>query len=238
MGFKARIAGGTMLALVVLAAIHDVPVSATQEDIQFGDLMLAEAGYSGPKRALGDLTSFDTQLKAILAAQDTVIRIAPRDEEIPFDRAREPRDLFEMRKGLCYDRSRALEKLLAMMGLESRHVAIYSTAKRGALAALLTPGNDSHALTEVKTARGWMTIDPNTRWIGLTQDGRVVDIAGLRALDAAKTAWAGEGAQPHPIFSAPFVFVRGLYSRHGRFYSPYTPVPDVNWRQLVQNFTD
>ena len=37
------------------------------------------------------------------------------------------------------------------------------------------------------------------------------------------------------IYSAPFTWVYGFYSRHGRFYPPYNAVPDVNWGELAQN---
>jgi hypothetical protein len=37
------------------------------------------------------------------------------------------------------------------------------------------------------------------------------------------------------IDGAPFTWIYSLYSRHGRFYPPYDPVPDVNWAELAQN---
>ena len=35
------------------------------------------------------------------------------------------------------------------------------------------------------------------------------------------------------LFSKPFVYLPGLYSRHGQFYPPFTPIPDVNWRDFI-----
>jgi len=35
--------------------------------------------------------------------------------------------------------------------------------------------------------------------------------------------------------SNPVVFMYGLYSRCGRFYSPYSFSPDVNYSEFVQN---
>jgi hypothetical protein len=32
-----------------------------------------------------------------------------------------------------------------------------------------------------------------------------------------------------------FVFVYGLYSRHGGFYPPFVPLPDFDWAQLHHN---
>lgn len=239
MGTKARLAFcGLVLALAATAGLHNVSEAVTAEDTAFGERMLAEAGYTGPRRTF-DLATFDGQIAAIRAVQDTAIRIAAKDDEVPFDRTREPKDVYELRRGLCYDRSRVIEKLLAVIGLETRHVSVYKTAARGALAAVLTPGNDSHALTEVQTSKGWIAVDPNVRWIGLTADGQALDVGGLRGVDLASVRWDGDGAvRPHAIFDEPYTFIRGLYSRHGRFYPPYTPIPDVNWRQLASNFAD
>ena len=228
-----------LAAMTAVLAVHNVPDAVTEDDIVYGDRILAAAGYEGPKRGFGDLVLFENQIRAIAAVQDAVISMAKLDEEIPFGQAREPRDAFEQKKGLCYDRSRAIEKILAVIGFETRHVAVYGTDKRNALLALLTPGNDSHALTEVKTNKGWIAIDPNVRWMALTAEGQPLTVAGLRSLDMATARWsAGASAAPHPIFRKPYTFVRGLYSRHGRFYAPYSPIPDVNWRQLLENFSD
>lgn len=228
----------TTLALIVgLLAYNNVPDAPTEEDRVYGDRILAAAGYDGPKRDFGDLGRFENQILAIQAVQDAAITVAKLDQEIPTGQQREPRNVFEQKKGLCYDRSRAIEKMLAGLGFVVRHVAIYATVDRGRLAAVLTPGNDSHALTEVKTSKGWMLVEPNVRWIGLTAEGRPVDVDGLRALGTSNASWApGITGRPHPIFSKSFAYVRGLYSRHGGFYPPYAPIPDVNWRQLTQNF--
>lgn len=239
------IAAAASALVLAVFALHNVPDAVTEEDRDYGERILAAAGYTGAKREFGNLIAFDNvdafsnQFKAIAAVQDAVIRVAAQDDEIPFGHAREPRDAFEQKKGLCYDRSRTIEKLLAVLGLETRHVSVYATEGTSAIRALVTPGNDSHALTEVKTSRGWLAVDPNVRWMALTAEGTPLTVAGLRSIDMAHAAWASSPTvKPHSIFLKHFTFVRGLYSRHGRFYPPYTPIPDVNWRQLAQNFRE
>ena len=65
---------------------------------------------------------------------------------------------------------------------------MYSTVEAGsALGALATPDTLSHALTEVKTRRGWMIVDSRTRWAGLTADGRPMD---------GRWTWARFGRTP------------------------------------------
>jgi hypothetical protein len=44
--------------------------------------------------------------------------------------------------------------------------------------------------------------------------------------------------KPNELLTNPFIYVIGLYSRHGFFYPPYLPFPDVNVLQLKANWTD
>jgi hypothetical protein len=233
----------TGLAALVLAGsvlgLQNVSTAATDADRAAGEQILAAAGYSGASRDFGDLSLFDNQIKAIVAVQDAVLAMAPRNEPVAFDREREPRDLIELKYGFCFDRSRAIEKMLDGLGLETRHVAVYSTKKVSWLAALVSAQSPSHALSEVKTAKGWMLIDSNARWVGLTANREPVGASRLKTMAERKAGWAPESkARINGIFLSDFIFVRGLYSRHGRFFAPYVPLPDVNYLQLAGNLFD
>lgn len=225
-----------ILGLVATLITHDVSTEVTPDDAAYAERFLRETGH-------GDLigqtppADFDDQVNTILAVQDAVLSIASENEGIPFDKTRELRDLYEARAGLCFDRSRAIEKILTHMGFEARHAAVYSTEETGsALASLLTPKTPSHAVTEVKTQRGWLVVDSNRRWIGLTRGGAALDLAKLQAVEAGNQAWDPRVQEPmNRILRGPFTYVLGLYSRHGRFYPPYTPVPDVDWSQIPDN---
>ncbi|ODA68687.1 hypothetical protein A7A08_00519 [Methyloligella halotolerans] len=179
--------------------------------------------------------AFADQIALVRAVQRAVLDAAPVDDGIPLGQARELSDLMKRGKGLCYDRSRAIETVLNHYGMRTRHVSIFSTRESGStLEALATPRIPSHAVSEVLTEKGWMAIDSNRPWIGLTADGRAIGVADLQS-DARKE-WAQEvEADVNPIFRRPFTFVYGLYSRHGRFYPPYLPIPDINWRQFLYN---
>ena len=37
------------------------------------------------------------------------------------------------------------------------------------------------------------------------------------------------------IYRAPYTWLYGVYSRHGRFFPPYNAIPDVNWPEMAQN---
>jgi transglutaminase superfamily protein len=228
------------LALLVLglAAVYitsDVSTALTEDDKTYAARILRDTGHGA---VLDDArpTRYDQQIATILAVQDAVLTTAPKNKGLPLGQPRELRDLYEAKRGLCYDRSRAIEKILESLGFETRHAAVYSTKDASRLKALVTEKTPSHAVTEVKTDRGWLVIDSNRRWIGLTEDGKPVDLETLQDTSAGQ-AWDGRVKQDMSrILAGPFTYVIGLYSRHGRFYPPYTPVPDVDWGQLGYNF--
>jgi hypothetical protein len=238
------VAVGAVIITAVLGGVlaqNQVSSAVTEEDAIYVAKILQETGHGAVEQGGAASRSFDEQINLIAAVQDAVLAVAPKDEEIPFDRGREPRDLYELRQGLCFDRSRVIEKALNYAGLRTRHVAVYSTAQTGsALKSLATPQVSSHAVTEVETARGWMVVDPNARWIGLTAAGRPFTLAALKADPALAEAPNHPAAKDriNNIFRSDFTYVIGLFSRHGRFYAPYTPVPDVNWRQMLYNLSD
>jgi hypothetical protein len=102
--------------------------------------------------------------------------------------------------------------------------------------ALLTPGTSSHALTEVLIQKGWMAVDPDIPWIGLTNDLTVVSVRALQENAGKDYVWHNLAKTDHnDILKSDFSYVVGLYSRHGRFYPPYNPIPDINYPQFIFN---
>jgi hypothetical protein len=57
-------------------------------------------------------------------------------------------------EGLCFDRSRTLDKTFEFIGLPSRHVYLLYRQDRGFWSELFHYGQSSHAVTEVKTNMG------------------------------------------------------------------------------------
>ena len=222
--------------LTTLAWIHNVPTAPGRDDIRFIGAMLEERGWG---ELIGDTpATFEQEIRVVTALQDAVLARAPEHKGLPMKGTREPKFLYEARYGLCYDRSRAIEKGLAIFGFETRHVAVYSTKETGsAVRSLLTPQIPSHAVTEVNTSRGWLLVDSNRRWISLDFSHRPWSAADLHEAANSQSPlpeWSEENrVAMDGIFASPFAYVHGLYSRHGQFYPPYTPVPDVNWRDLL-----
>ncbi len=221
---------GFAAAGIAVAATHDVSCDVTPADRQALQTLPKVSALSSKP-----LSSLDEEIAAVIAVQDDILAAAPVDKEIPQGQSREVSDLLRAKQGLCYDRSRAIETALRALGFETRHAAVYSTAKTGsALESMAIPGVASPAVTEVRTRAGWMLVDSNVRWIGLTIDGKVIDLAALKS-DTARE-WSKQVRDaPSPIFADPFTWAYVLYSRHGRFFAPYNPIPDVSWPELMQN---
>ena len=222
--------------LAVVAWIHNVPTTLSDDDARYIHAMLEERGVR--ELVLQDTSTFDGEIRTIVAVQDAVLARAPEDKGLPLNTEREPKFLYEARHGLCFDRSRAIEKALILIGFEVRHLAVYDTSHtESAVVSLLTPGISSHAVSEVHTSRGWLVVDSNTRWISLDSGNTPRSAADLKRAVIAQSEvplWSPINRESMSgIFGTRFTFVPGLYSRHGRFYAPFTIVPDVNWGDLL-----
>jgi hypothetical protein len=218
-----------VLALVAgvigCASWHNVPTKVRQDQDAAHHLLQT----FGPAISMNCHRSFDAEISCVRLAQKIVWSVAPNMGGIPYGQPRGIEAVSRLHTGLCYDRSRAIEDLLVAMGFRIRHIAIYSDS------VFSRPPTPSHAMTEVRTSRGWMAVGSLAQWIGLSDKGQPVPIAHIaqNGLHAVNT----RNMMPsiRRMLSSHFVYVYGLYSRHGRFYAPYDRVPDVNWAQLVQN---
>jgi hypothetical protein len=235
---KARTAMLSLVVVLVCAllfsvlAYHQVSDRVTEEDRLFIPKYIGDQLLSTVRSQM----TYGNELDFILHVQRSVLAVAPGNEEIPFNTEREPKDLYLAKSGLCFDRSRVIEKILRYAGFETRHISIYSTKGISTpLKALMTPGVSSHAVTEVLTSRGWLVIDSNARWISVDSNGNPYSIKAVQSdIGAASILWAEP--LPSVIYKEGFLFIYGLYSRHGRFYPPHDFIPDVNYRELIQNW--
>ncbi len=211
-----------VVGCIVLGAAHAVETEVTPADAA------ALAGIlTGVPRARSGVLADD--IATIRAVQAAVLQTAPIHRPIPHGQTREPADLVRAAAGLCYDRSRAIEKALRLLGFDVRHVFLLSTAAHSPLAALVTPGVASHAVTEVETVAGWLVVDSNAPWISVDRTGRPVSMADLQ------DRLADVPPVPDGIYREPVWPIYGLYSRHGRFFPPFNGIPDVHWGELLGN---
>lgn len=201
-----------------LAAYTNVDTSLTPEDIavfknEFG---LQQQAFS---------SDYSKEIELIRGIQAKGFALAPLGKGIPDNYSREPIDLIRAAQGLCYDRSRTFDKALTYVGFETRHVYILYKEGQSFFSTLVHRGSASHAVTEVKTSRGWLLVDSNSAWIAVTRNGVPVDADNVwRRLDEFDDA-------PAQMLN-PWWAIRGMYSRHGRLYPPYIPFPDFNWNDF------
>ena len=214
----AVLVGSLCLAFVGLAFYTNVPTDLTPED----KAVFLEIGMKEPNVSL----SFEAQLAKITRLQQEVFKRAPVGEGIDEYESREPADLLRAGQGLCYDRSRMFDKGGNFLGLEARHVYLLYKQDKFFLSALMTKRHQSHAVTEIKTSKGWMFVDSNTPWIAVTRDGEPVD---------ADNVWKrfDEFENPPLYLKDPWWAIRGLYSRGGHFYRPYIRFPELNWSDFL-----
>ena len=101
---------GAVLAIgvVVLLAWHAVDNSVSAEDRKYIPRYLVGIRAMPPEAT----RTYEDEIDFVVRVQRAVLDVAPRNEGLPFGAEREPRDLFEARRGLCFDRSRVIEKIL------------------------------------------------------------------------------------------------------------------------------
>ena len=209
-----------LLATFTALMVHNnVPTAVTEEDIT----VFTSLGLERPQAS----RTFEEEITLIRKVQHEVFKRVPlSDYGIPEYEHREPADLMRFGKGLCFDRSRTFDKGFAYLGFPSRHVYLLYREGRSFSRAIFTYRQPSHAVTEVKTSRGWMFVDSNYEWIALTSNGEPV---------GADDVWKryAEFDNPPPYLAKPWWAIRGMYSRKGQFYGSGVPFPELNWADFA-----
>jgi len=220
-----------LLGLIILLYLNRVDNELTSEDIEFTTRFME--GTGGLDRPL----TYEKEITFIKKVQERVLSIACGNKGLPFERSREPRDLFLAKSGLCYDRSRTIEKILRASGFETRHLAVYELKGSRPPAVFFEKDLSSHAVSEVLTKRGWLVVDSNDPWISLDESGVPVSIEKI--MENAEKGGFSYDSELYPfmnnIFKDPFACIYGLYSRHGKFYPPHNFIPDINWGEFRYN---
>lgn len=229
---------GASLVLVLLAFISycNVDRTLTDEDRQYIHLYLP-----GVPEGIAPTLSFEEQIRLIEHAQQAVHQRTTGWDGIPEGQPREPKQLYLGRTGMCYDRSRVLEKIFTYLGFPNRHLAMFEREPNvHAYTTILLHHVSSHAISEVKTKKGWLMVDSNTLWLSLNDDYQPVSMPQLqqRYKHGETIHWANPIVTEFDNFyNSRCIALYGLYSRHGRFYPPYiSGVPDYRVRGLLYNF--
>lgn len=237
-----RIICGTIAIIASLVIgvlyIHHVPQTITAQDEIYIKKIVQDYGADSDSLFYSD--SFEKQIDTIRALQNAAYHTSPVQAKIPINHPREPKDLYEFTHAQCSDRARFLHKALRHYGFETRYISLYEipedTTKIGALLRYV----NSHAFIEAKTSKGWMMVDTNNGWIALDQENSPISIKQWSATPPPlrkQTRWhESVHDKPYRLLENEFTYIIGLYSRHGKFYPPYTPfIPDINWPEFIQS---
>ncbi len=205
---------------------HNVEKKLTNEDIEYiklfiKDLELDQINFE--KNSIEQEIIFVNNIhKKILAS------IVDR-RGIDLNNSREPKDLYTSRRGECFDISRLLEKIYMYYGYKVRHLSIYEKkGKYPFINLFFKKNNDSHAISQIFTQYGWISIDSVFNWIGIDDNYNLIKLENIKNINN----WKYD--QPHHIFEKDFYVIYGLYSRHGLFYPPYNRFPDLNFFDFLK----
>lgn len=225
-------------AFAGLVAHYNVDKTLTDEDRHYIRLLLP-----GLVEGSAANQSYEYQVALVARAQKALLTHSPvvLQRGIPEGQLREPKQFYLSRRGLCYDRSRVLEKIFTYVGLQSRHVSMFAREEGvNPLITVLFHHVSSHAVSEVRTAKGWMLVDSIAPWLGLDESNNPVSVREMvnRHDEHLTLHWLQPvRAEDDAFYSKPCLYVYGLYSRHGRFYPPYTSyIPDYRVQGLFYNF--
>lgn len=196
--------------------------------------------------------SFETEIEFIRGLQGNVIR-SIKHKEIPHRYFGDISYYYTNREGFCYDRAVLMEKVLTRYGFSFRHAYLSFGPVNGSssILNLVKKSTPSHALFEVKTKKGWMTVDANQGLIGVSPEYNVLNLQ-----DFKKRLKLGHLNLKYPyndslafwnVNGTNFNIIYGLYSRHGEFFSHQSAtttslltsfrfLPDYNLRMLLYNF--
>ena len=222
-----------VITLLLLSALY---LSRVDNTITFEDKRFITDYFI--KLEAGDpyKTSYEEQLNLIKSIQHSVFVVAPTQGGIDKRNTREPKDLYLNKVGLCFDRSRVIEKILRYYGFKTRHISIYSTKNTGSIfKSLVTPGINSHALSEVLTSKGWLVVDSNAEWLAIDKNSHPISISEIIKSKEVVTEKLLNNF-PSFIYMEDFFVIYGLYSRHGMYYPPYNFIPDINYSEFINNF--
>ncbi len=238
--------GKPVMALVVLTILilgaagflahSQVNNRITEED----GLYIRKILEAGKVQSIGQRASFQQEIAFIGAVQKAILSAVKKGECLPKGRPREPKDVYLAKCGESYDRSRVIEKALRSANFQTRHIMmILLPPGRTKIRSLFSTSVDSHSVTEVKTVKGWLVVDPDDAWLSLSRGEEPISLKRIqREVHRGQNSSGQVGILTMPVFyREPFIFVYGLYSRHGKFYPPYNFLPDINWREFFYNLT-
>lgn len=215
---------------------NQVSTSPTKEDIYYCEKIVRLNLDSIDIRRL----SIDAQIDLVNCIQRRVIDYSYY-LEIPFDEKREPKQLYEKKHGICFDRSRTIEKALSILGYKTRHVSIYlrpDSSSTNLIHIATIRRIFSHAASEVLINDKWMYISSIQNFISIDNQYTIHTLREMRYSKMEGVRWKFDmNASERFYQSSNSLVLYGFYSRHGKMYPPFLPFPNINYKDFLYNFT-
>lgn len=209
----------------------DVDKSLTPTDI----LTLQKIVRIHDLKFYSDLSSSESHLANLRETLLAIDKTLETKKAIDKGLSREPYHVVTAGGGQCFDRSRLIEKLIAYLGYQYSHVALYEIESAfhsvnffQSLKRLFSPGGYSHSSTEVFIPEGSVYIDSYEPFVAEYQNNPV-SLSAIQEMSVADRMILFPEDRLPKMFRKNFIFVRGLYSRHGMFYPPYILFPDIDF---------
>lgn len=208
------------LCAILILSFTNVSKDLTDEDIKSLGLL--------PWHHRTNEKSFQHQIETIKHVQSSVFSMVEFAEGVPIGSEREVRHIVNAGKGLCYDRSWLIEKILNANKFRTRHVFVLENLNDSFFLSITSLRARSHAVTEVETVKGWLIVDSIDQWISLDDSGNPVDFSEL-------SEKIGTLKRVPEFFKTHHFYIYGLYSRSGMMFKPLLPVPDFNIFEILYN---
>lgn len=227
----------SFIILTVILFWHNVSNEVTVEDKEYIEKILKECNIKGLK----ENRTYDEEIEFLQKLEDSLIYKYPFiGEVIPINNPREPKDLYYFKQGLCFDRSRVIEKICRNSGFKVRHVFLFLDDKKEKDFSVYFRKDsvNSHAVSEVKTKKGWLILGSNFPWIAMDKNNSPLSMRDIKLNNQKGIVPDSiyKNVSPLDMLYDPNIkYVYGLYSRHGRFYAPFNFIPDYNLGELFYN---
>lgn len=230
-GIVFSVAITVLLTILLLLYNLEFDDSITYEDIKYSNLITTNFSIDTTTR----FRSYADEVVFIKQIQNAVNRFSIIGDGIPMCHERNIKDLYTTKMGLCYDKSHVIEKILRVYGFDTRHISIYYYENLIQLIfAVINPYTQSHAVSEVKTRKGWILVDSLSEIIGLDSNNDPISLGKLREM--IERGAANEDIASNINYDKKFIFFYGIYSRNGKLYPPYNSIPDFRFCELKYNF--
>lgn len=233
---------GMMLRIFIylcVALVSYLYVGSVSDELTSEDISYISKYFGLERKKYNEILSYEEQIDFIVGIQGRVLELSPGNNGIPVGKSREPKDLIELRSGLCFDRSRSIEKVLNYYGFVTRHIFVADNSEKYfPLFLFFRGGVSSHAITEVLTSKGWLVVESTEQWVSVDKNNNPLSLAEIKdKIDMGEgIGWISKPASG--IYYNNFSYIYGLYSRYGMFYAPFLFGPEFNVKQLFYNFIE